>query len=80
VILPQVFFGDLIWSIDALPPALRWIAYLMPLTHANIATRNVLLKGQSLWESWPYLLVLVGMGLLAMLLLSVVGRRRAGGG
>lgn len=78
VILPQVFFGDLIWSIEALPVSLRWIAYLMPLTHANIATRNVLLKEQALWQSWPNLLVLVGMGVLVMALLSIVGRRLGG--
>jgi ABC-2 type transport system permease protein len=79
VILPQVFFSDLIWSIDRFPAAFRWFAMFLPLTHANIVTRNVMLKGQHLWESWPHLAAMVAMLLAALLLLAWVGHRRAFG-
>ena len=78
VILPQVFFSDMIWSIDRFPAVFRWFAMLLPLTHANIATRNVMLRNEPLWQSWPHLLALGAMFALALLLLSWVGRRRSG--
>jgi len=76
VILPQVFFSDLIWSIETYPAWLRWIAYVMPLTHANMAVRGVLVRGETLWAHWPNLLALGAMFALALLALAVVGRRR----
>ena len=76
VILPQVFLGDMIWSLDSFPAAFRWVGYALPLTHANIATRNVLLKQQPLWQSWPNLLVMAGMFLGLLALFTVVGHRR----
>lgn len=79
VILPQVFFGDLIWSLDRFPVAFRWFGYLLPLTHANIATRNVLLKNQPLWESWPNLAALAAMFLVLMGVLAWVGHRGVDG-
>jgi ABC-2 type transport system permease protein len=75
VILPQVFFGDMIWSIDRFAAPFRWFAVLLPLTHANIATRNVILKHQPLWQTWPQLLALAAMILAALALLAWVGRR-----
>jgi ABC-2 type transport system permease protein len=78
VILPQVFFSDMIWSIDRFPAAFRWFAMLLPLTHANIATRNVMLKHEHLWQSWPHLAAMLAMFLVAMALLWLVGRRRTG--
>lgn len=75
VILPQVFFGDMIWSIESFPWWLRWLGYVLPITHANITTRNLLLKQQSLWDSWPNLLALVGFLVVLLLLLMAAGSR-----
>jgi len=75
VILPQVFFSDMIWSIDRFAWPFRWFAMLLPLTHANIATRDVMLKHQHLWQTWPNLLALLAMFVAALLLLAWVGRR-----
>ena len=79
VILPQVFFSDLIWSIERFPTAFRWFAMTLPLTHANIATRNVLLKGEPLWRAWPHLLALAAMFLVLLAALRWVGRQGANG-
>ncbi|MBC8259272.1 MAG: ABC transporter permease [SAR324 cluster bacterium] len=76
VILPQIFLSDMIWSIDSFPVFFQWISQALPLTHANIAMRNVLLKQQNLWESWPQLLTLSGFFLAILLLLVFVSNRQ----
>jgi len=75
VILPQIFLSDMIWDIAAFPAAFRWLSAVLPLTHANVIMRNVLLKNQHLWQSWPELLVLVGFFVAILLVLMWVARR-----
>ena len=75
VILPQIFFSDMIWSIDRFAAPFRWFADVLPLTHANIATRDVMLKHQPLWSTWPHLVALLAMAGVVLLLLAWVGRR-----
>jgi ABC-2 type transport system permease protein len=78
VILPQIFLSDLIWTLDSFPAPFRWFAVTLPLTHANILTRDLLLKNLPLWENWPHLLALAGFFLLALGLLGWAGRRAHG--
>jgi ABC-2 type transport system permease protein len=78
VILPQIFLGDLIWTLDGFPRAFRWFAQILPLTHANAITRALLLKRQNLLDTWPHLLVLVGMLVAALLFLAWEGRHKGG--
>ena len=75
VILPQIFLSDMIWSIDGFPKIFQWISLALPLTHANAAMRNVLLKQQNIWDSWPQLLTLSGFFFCILLLLVLVSRR-----
>jgi len=75
VILPQVFLSDLIWNIESFPSVFQWISLLLPLTHANAAMRNVLLKNQSLWQSWPQLAGLSVFFAVFLLLLVFAARR-----
>jgi ABC-2 type transport system permease protein len=76
VILPQVFLSDIIWSIDGFPKIFQWISWLLPLTHVNIAMRNVMLKNLTLYQSWPQLLALGGFFLAGLLLLMAAVRRQ----
>jgi ABC-2 type transport system permease protein len=76
VILPQLFLSDIIWSIEAFPRVFQWISKILPLTHANIAMRNVLLKNQSLWQSWQQLLALAGFFAAFLLFLLVTARHQ----
>lgn len=80
VILPQLFLSDIVWSIEAFPRVFQWISNILPLTHANIAMRNVLLKNQLLWESWPQLLALSAFFVvfLLLLLLAAYKQQRTG--
>ena len=47
-----------------LPPVLKQLAYAMPLTYANFALTDVMLKGFGLDRIWPELLVLVAFAAL----------------
>jgi ABC-2 type transport system permease protein len=78
VILPQIFLGDLIWTLDGFPAAFRWFAQVLPLTHANAITRALLLRHESLLATWPHLLALIGMLMAACLFLAWEGRLKGG--
>jgi ABC-2 type transport system permease protein len=39
-IMPMAFFSGTFFPVDRMPAVLKWIVYLMPLTHANIAIRR----------------------------------------
>jgi ABC-2 type transport system permease protein len=77
IILPQIFLSDLIWSIDSFPSWLRWLSYVVPITHANIAAREIMLKGLNLWQVWPQLAALVGLAIIVLMALNFTARRAA---
>ena len=59
VILPQLFLSDMFWNIKTFPLLFRGISYIMPLTHANTLSRDIMIKNQGLFHSWPNLLFLL---------------------
>ena len=75
VILPQIFLSDMIWDINRFPLGIRWVSYILPLTYANAAMRDVLLKDAALWQVWPQLLALAGFFVLLLGLLVFVATR-----
>ena len=75
VILPQIFLSDLIWNIEGFPRVFQWISMFLPLTHANAAMRDVLLKNQSLWQSWPQLMALSAFFFAFLVFLLLAARR-----
>jgi len=75
VIFPQALLGGLFWPVEELPAYLRPFAYIMPLTYANSALRDVMLKGWGLAEIWPNLLILVGF-IVAVVTLGALTMRR----
>ena len=75
MVLPQVFLSDMIWDIKSFPEVFQWISVVLPLTHANGAMRNVLLKNMTMVESWQEV---IGLGVflpVIMVLLLYVGTR-----
>ncbi len=64
LLVPQVWLGGLFWPVATLPPVLKQLAYAMPLTYANFALTDVMLKGFGLDRIWPKLLVLVAFAAL----------------
>ena len=77
IIFPQALLGGLFWSIGSLPWFLRWMSYLMPITYANFAVEEVMIKGASAldWSVGSNLLILVAFT-LALIVLSAVTLRR----
>jgi ABC-2 type transport system permease protein len=76
--------GGVFFPLSALPPFLRELAQLLPITHALTALRAVLLNGAGLSEVTGELLVLGGMALVglplaaALVHAAVIWEKRAG--
>lgn len=75
LIIPQVLLGGTFWAVEEMPGYLQPFAYLMPITYANRALRDVMLKGQGVAEIWPNLLILLGIALLLIAMGALVTRR-----
>lgn len=75
VILPQVLLCGMIWPLEEMPAYLRPLAYVMPLTYANRALQDIMLKGESLAAIWPSLLILITFGLVIVALGALTVRR-----
>jgi ABC-2 type transport system permease protein len=77
VVFPQGLLGGLFWSVDSLPWFLRWLSYAMPMTYANIAVREVMIKGTSVadWSVLSNLLILAGFAAVLVFFSSLTLRR-----
>jgi ABC-2 type transport system permease protein len=75
VLVPQALLGGLFFPVATLPVVLKQAAYVMPLTYANFALKDVMLRGQGLETIWPDLVFLVGFA-AAMVVLAAISLRR----
>jgi ABC-2 type transport system permease protein len=75
LIIPQVLLSGTFWAVEEMPVYLQPLAYAMPLTYANRALRDVMLKGWGLADIWPNLVVLVGLAALLITLAALTMRR-----
>jgi len=53
--------------VETLPVVLKQIAYILPLTYANFALKDVMLKGLGVGAIWPDLAFLVGFAALMVI-------------
>lgn len=58
VIIPQALLSGMVWPIENMPSYLQPLAYIMPLTYANRALRDVMLKGRGLADIRADLLIM----------------------
>ena len=77
LIIPQALLSGLFWPVEEMPKYLQRFAYMMLLTHANRALRDVMLKGWGLAEIWPNLLILLGFAALFIAGGTLLTRREA---
>jgi ABC-2 type transport system permease protein len=75
LIVPQALLGGLFFPVSTLPVVLKQLAYIMPLTWANFALRDVMLKGLGFADIWPDLAFLVGFAIL-MVVISAFSLRQ----
>jgi ABC-2 type transport system permease protein len=62
--MPMMFISGVFYPLETMPWIFQKIAYLAPLTYANIALRGVMLQGAGIADIWIYIAVLVGFTLL----------------
>lgn len=67
LIVPQILLGGLFFPVKELPVVLHQIAYVMPLTWANFALQDVMIKGLGFSDIWPDLLFLFGFATLMVI-------------
>jgi ABC-2 type transport system permease protein len=72
----QIFLSGIFWPIAQLPGVLHPISYILPLTYANEALRNVMLKNASIGTIANDLTALLVFALLMIGLSSLTTRRR----
>ena len=77
VIVPPVLLSGTFWAVEEMPRLLRGIAYLLPLTYANWALREVMIKGLGWGEIWLELVALAAFAVAMVLLGSLTLRREA---
>jgi ABC-2 type transport system permease protein len=75
VLFPQILLGGTFWPVADMPAYLQPFAYAMPIYYANVALRDVMLKGWGLAEIWPNLSILVGIGIVLVILSALMMRR-----
>jgi ABC-2 type transport system permease protein len=73
----QVFLSGIFWPIAQLPKFLQPVSYILPLTYANQALRDVMLKGSSISDIVGELSALLAFALLMIVLSSLIIRRQA---
>ena len=62
--MPMMFISGVFYPLETMPWIFQKIAYLVPLTYANIALRGVMLKGAGIGDIWIDIAVLLGFTLL----------------
>lgn len=75
VIVPQGLLSGLLWPVQAMPDWLQVVANVLPLTYANEALTNIMIRNEGLAEVFPQLLVLVGFAALMVAIAALTLRR-----
>jgi ABC-2 type transport system permease protein len=73
--MPAFLLSGLFFPITSMPIALRWIAYINPLTYFLVIVRGILLKGAGLPVLWRELVILAVFG-AALLTFSALRFRK----
>jgi ABC-type multidrug transport system permease subunit len=64
VLLPSIMFSGMIFPLVAMPWAVRWIGYVLPLTYFVNIAQGVMLRGASLSALWLSFLVLAAYAVI----------------
>ena len=64
--LPQILLSGMVFPLEAMPWAVRWIGQCLPLTYFINVSQGVLLRGAGFMEVWPSLLILAAMAAIVL--------------
>jgi len=79
VIIPQIVLCGVFWPLQSVPEFLRPISYVLPLTYASDALREIMLKGAGLADIlYPNLLALAAFFAIFFVAATVMLRREVG--
>jgi ABC-2 type transport system permease protein len=78
VFVPQALLGGLFFPVNSLPVVLKQIAYIMPVTYADFALKDVMIKGFSIGDIWWELMFLVGFAVLMVVAAALSLRQERG--
>ena len=62
-LMPSMLLSGFIFPVAAMPPALQWISYLVPLTYFLTIVRGIIIKGVGIEYLWPQIALLTLLGL-----------------
>jgi len=78
--LISIFLSGFFYPIESMPEGARMISYFVPLTYANIAFREIMIKGNGLEVVYPHITALLVYTVLSISLAVLLLRRVMGGG
>jgi ABC-2 type transport system permease protein len=64
MLLPQILLSGFIFPLSAMPAAISWIGYCLPLTYFVQVSQGIMLRGAGLDSLWPAYVVLTAMAAL----------------
>ena len=67
-LVPQILLSGFIFPLTAIPWAVRWIAYLAPLTYFLPISRGIFMRGEGLADLWLWVVILVAYAILIVCL------------
>jgi ABC-2 type transport system permease protein len=67
-LVPQILLSGFIFPLSGIPWAVRWVAYLAPLTYFLPISRGIFMRGEGLSELWIWAVILVGYAVVIVCL------------
>jgi len=64
ILLPQILLSGFIFPLSAMPAAISWIGYCLPLTYFVQISQGIMLRGAGLDSLWPAFVVLALMAVV----------------
>lgn len=76
LLMPAFLLSGLVFPVASIPFALRWVAYINPITYYLTIVRGILIKGIGIAELYREILILFGFGLFLALFSVIRFRKR----
>lgn len=64
IMMPQILLSGFIFPLSAMPPAIAWIGYCLPLTYFVQISQGIMLRGADITSLWPAFVVLALMAVV----------------